>query len=53
MKNLHVVQLKKVIERVLQNPGYALQARRIQQAIRDAGGVRAAANIIENSLNAS
>ena len=51
MKNLHAFQLTAIIERVLRNSRYALQAGRVKQAITDAGGVRTAANIIENCLN--
>ena len=49
LKNLRVSRLKQVIEQVLQNSSYALQAQRVKQAIADAGGVKAAADIIERS----
>ena len=53
LKNVRVSQLRQKIERVLRIPGYISQARRIKQGINEAGGVKAAANIIEKSVNLS
>ena len=53
LKKLGVFQLKQLIERVLQNPGYTSHAQGVKQAIVSAGGVRVAAIIIERSLNLS
>jgi MGT family glycosyltransferase len=50
LKSLRIFQLKRQIEKVLQNPRYASSAQRIQQAIANAGGVKSAACIIEESL---
>lgn len=53
LKGLNVRDLREIIERVLRNPSYAFQARRIQQVATQAGGVTAAVNIIEQSLSVS
>ena len=50
LKNLNVRHLRGTIERVLQNPGYTSQARRVQKVAAKAGGVKAAVNIIEQCL---
>ncbi len=51
LKHLSVPKLRQTIEKILQTPGYAFQARRIGQTITEAGGARAAAGFIEKSLN--
>ena len=53
LKNIHVLQLRQVIEQVLKVPRYAFQAQRVKQAIADAGGVKAAVTIIEGALHSS
>jgi zeaxanthin glucosyltransferase len=51
LKNLRVSRLKQTIEQVLKSPDYTSRAQNIRQAIAEAGGVKAAANLIERSLN--
>lgn len=47
LKKLSVPQLKATIERVLTENSYKQNADRLQEAIRQAGGIRKAADIIE------
>jgi MGT family glycosyltransferase len=51
LKRLNVKRLRKTIQRVLTDSSYAQNAARIQQSIRDSGGVQRAADIIEQAVN--
>lgn len=53
LKSLRVPQIRQLIKQILQDSRYSFQAQRVQQSILSAGGVEAAANIIETSLNPS
>lgn len=50
LRGLRVSTLRQTIQRVLDDSGYVSQARRIQQAIVEAGGVNTAADIVERSV---
>jgi UDP:flavonoid glycosyltransferase YjiC (YdhE family) len=52
ISQLHRKRLQVEIERVLSDPSYRQNAQRMQQAIRQAGGVQRAADIIEGVLQA-
>ena len=53
LKQLRVKRLRKAIQQVLTKASYAQNAARIQQSIREAGGVQRAADIIEQAVNPS
>ncbi|MEP0871519.1 glycosyltransferase [Trichocoleus desertorum AS-A10] len=50
LKRLRVKRLRKAIQRVLTKESYAQNAARVQQSIRDSGGVHRAAEIIEHAV---
>lgn len=50
LKRFSVKRLRKAIQRVLTEDSYAQNARRIQQSIRESGGVQRAADIIEQAV---
>jgi len=45
-----VAQLRAMVSEVLNNPSYGENANRLQGEIRAAGGVRAAADLIESCI---
>ena len=51
LKNLTVSQLKTTIKKVLTEDSYKQNALRMQQAILQAGGVKKAADIVEQAIN--
>lgn len=51
LKQLSIPQLRSTIQRVLTNPSYRHQALKMQEAIAQAGGVKRAADIIEQALH--
>ena len=50
LKRLRVPRLRKAIKRVLTNDAYRQSALKLQAAIDQAGGVRRAADIIEQAI---
>lgn len=50
LSSANVVRLRQVIRRVLMNESYRQNAARLQRAIRHAGGVQYAADVIENKV---
>jgi zeaxanthin glucosyltransferase len=53
LSRLRVPKLRKAIQRVLTEHSYLENARRIQQAIQEAGGVKRAADIIEEAIKST
>lgn len=53
LKRLTAARLRRAVERVLREPGYAENAKRLQQAIARSGGVRGAADVIERAVAAT
>lgn len=51
LSRLSVPRLRSAIKRVLTEPSYKQQALRLQAAIRDAGGVKRAADVIEQVMH--